>query len=215
MIIAFDGNVFSGKTSFIAGFCGSAKCVVVPEHSHFVADFRSHEDAWSVQQKYLDAEVKRHVYLLGMPSERLILVDRSFVSMAAHVWALYTTQGVDMRARFLGRVTRGIRSNWITLPNQFCHVVCDYPLIRARAAIDVVKRTDRFYMDENYLKAVDAFNRKWQIHFPGCLIDTSTEESAKASQQALVQHLRAVDQPQHDTEACCRRMEELLMRPRL
>jgi deoxyadenosine/deoxycytidine kinase len=210
MIIAFDGNVFSGKTSLIEKLHGLGKSGVIPEHSYFLENVSSEEDAWSVQKKYINTEGKRHEYLSHLSAGSLILLDRSFVSMAAHVSALWTMRGIDIRSHFLHEIVSRIHSNNVIVPDKFCFVMCDYKIIRRRALKDTSKNTDRFYYAQNYLEAIDAFNRRWQEHFQGIVIDTSTDDSVQSGKQAAIQQLADPASLGYNVNDICRCLDEML-----
>lgn len=191
MIIAFDGNVFSGKTCFIESLRALHAVTVISEHSHFLDDARLIEDDWSTHMEYIEAETRRVNCLPDTVAGRPILLDRSLVSMAAHVSALFTTRSIDLRGRCLDELLARIQSKRVILPDKFCFVVCDYAILQDRALKDTAKRTDRFYYDNGYLEAIDAFNHAWQRHFSGIVIDTSTDDSVRLAQQELTRQLAA------------------------
>ena len=77
-----------GKHPSLRSSTGWSKAALFTEHGHFLGDIVIGEDAWDIQKKYLGAERLRREYLSGLSSEKLVLLHRSFVSMAAHVAAL-------------------------------------------------------------------------------------------------------------------------------
>ena len=210
MIIAFDGNVFTGKTSLIEKLHRVEQSSVIPEHGHFLRDIVIGEDAWDIQKKYLGAERLRREYLSGLSSEKLVLLDRSFVSMAAHVAALKTSKGIDIRTRFLRELVGDIQAGRVIIPNKFLFVRCDYEIIKARALKDAVKNTNPLYYGQEYLEAVDNFNRQWQEHFPGVAIDTDTDQSVQLGQLALIKDWDVFNSSGYAVDDICRHLGKLL-----
>jgi len=210
MIIAFDGNVFTGKTSLIEKLHQVEKSSVIPEHSHFLVDIATGKDAWDIQKKYLDVERHRCEYLSNISSEKLILLDRSFVSMAAHVAALNVSRGIDIRSRFLRELVRDIRSGEVIIPGIFLFIRCDYGIIKARALKDFVKNTDPFYYEQKYLEVVDNFNGRWQERFPGLIIDTDASQSVQLGQLALIKEWAVSGASGYAMNDVCRHLGELL-----
>ena len=210
MIITLDGNVFTGKTSLIEKFRQMEQCSVIPEHGHFLADIISGEDAWDMQRKYLGAERRRHEYLSTLSFETLIILDRSFVSMAAHVVALNALRSIDIRSRFLSELIHDIQSGEVIIPDKFLFVRCGYGTIKARALKDIVKNTDPLYYDQEYLEVVDNFNRQWQGRFPGVVIDTDVDQSVQLGQLALIKEWGVSRSSGYAVDDICRHLAKLL-----
>jgi thymidylate kinase len=210
MIIAFDGNVFTGKTSLIEKLHIPGESEVVREHNYFLDVTRTPKDAWSAQKGYLDAEVRRRGYLARLSREKPVLLDRSFVSMAAHVSGLKAARGIDIRGHFLGEIVSLIRSDKIIIPDIFIFVRCDYETIKERARKDLLKHTDELYFEQEYLEAVEHFNNLWQEYFPGRVIDTNAGLSLHLEQLILTKGAGTSHPSSYAVDDICRRLEEML-----
>ena len=177
MIIAFDGNVFSGKTSIIEAFTSLYPSVHIKEQGSFIKvcisshEISSKEMAIDLQIKYLAAEEERCVLI---QDNKINLLDRSFVSMAAHVFALYKTQSVDIREWFLQEIRKRMESGSIIIPDEFYFVRCSYDVIFKRIVENTSKNTDPVYYTKKYLHAIEGFNNKWISRSGGSVVDTDT-----------------------------------------
>lgn len=170
MIISFDGNVYAGKTTVINQISSDLGAKSISEHGIFLesCDF---QDPWDLQLRYIEAEARRAKLKIA---DGIQLLDRSFVSMAAHVYAIYKIGKVDMRALFLEKMSSRMIINQVLIPDFFCFVRCSSDVIHARISMDNVRGTDPLYYTESYLEAIDAFNEAWIRKVDGIVIDTNT-----------------------------------------
>ncbi len=176
MIISFDGNVFSGKTSLIKALSELSFGEKIDEQGAFLKnDIPSHvfsekEIAISAQLNYLQAEEERMKHI---DENKTCLLDRSFVSMAAHVYALYQVNNLDIRDWFLKEIEVRIYSGKVAIPDIFCFVTCDHEIIEKRASMNISRNTGNIYFNKRYLESIDRFNQKWIQMVEGVTIDTS------------------------------------------
>lgn len=176
MIIAFDGNVFVGKTSLIEALSSLCSAIVVNEHGQFLdTNISTHvvtekEMAIFLQSKYFDAEEKRCVCI---EKKQINFLDRSFVSMAAHVFALNLVSGIDIREWFLQEIQKRIKLGKVIIPDLFCFVRCDHKIINKRIAEDNSRGTDSVYFSEKYFGAIESLNKAWSDKVGGLMVDTS------------------------------------------
>jgi hypothetical protein len=115
VIVAIDGTAFAGKTSLVTE-AGRHGATVVPEYHPEDGD----RDALERQQAYLDQEVGRT--RLVADARDLVLLDRSFLSLAAHVWCLFETRGVDILDAFAARLAAALRQRTVVVPDLFVHL---------------------------------------------------------------------------------------------
>ena len=175
MIITFDGNVFVGKTSLIKELASLYDFNIIPEQGFFIkGEISSHavtaeKQAIFLQSKYLQAENKRCLYI---NTTKTNLLDRSFVSMAAHIFALYLVNGIDIRDWFLNEIRRQTELGQIIIPDIFCFIKCDHKIIKERADKNKDRDTDQVYFNEKYLDAIEIFNQAWIKRVNGVTLDT-------------------------------------------
>ena len=175
MIITFDGNVFVGKTSLIKELASLYDFNIIPEQGFFIKEeISSHtitekKQAIFLQSKYLQAENERCLYV---NTNKTNLLDRSFVSMAAHIFSLYLVNGIDIRDWFLGEVGRQIELGQIIIPDIFCYIKCDHKIIKERVDNNKDRNTDGIYFTEKYLDMIEIFNQAWIKKVKGITLDT-------------------------------------------
>lgn len=116
MIIALDGNVYTGKTT-ITEKAKTTGAIVIAEYE----PIQKVGDLVTTQRKYLEQEIRR-MSLLRHITARRILMDRSVLSLAAHVWALFALNRADIREEFFRCVLRFYRNFDIIIPDFFIHL---------------------------------------------------------------------------------------------
>lgn len=203
MIISFDGNVYAGKTTVINQISGDLGATSINEHGNFLepCDF---QNPWDLQLRYIEAEARRAKLKVA---DDIHLLDRSFVSMAAHVYAMYKIEKVDMRTRFLEEMSSRMMINQVLMPDFFCFVRCANDVIRARISADGVRGTDPLYYAEPYLEAIDAFNEAWIKKVDGIVIDTNTGVPIGLTQSLI--DLISSSQNKHSTQKTLGFLREL------
>lgn len=198
MIITFDGNVFVGKTSLIKELASLYDFNIIPEQGFFIkGEILTHavtaeDQAIFLQSKYLEAENKRCLYL---NTTKTSLLDRSFVSMAAHIFALYLVNGIDIRDWFLNEIRRQTESGKVIIPDIFCFIKCNHEIIRERADKNKNRNTDQVYLTEKYLDAIEIFNQAWIQKVNGITLDTEgilpvllAEKLIKETSSSVLRH---------------------------
>ena len=214
MILAFDGNVFTGKSTLIKALAPLLNASTVNEQGYFLEleNGTSHhtvgvkENAIFLQLRYLDAEEKR---LAHFDAEAMNLLDRSFVSMAAHVFALNYVNGIDIRNWFLRELEERISSCKVAIPTLFCFITCSHETIRARILKDNSRNTDTVYYSEKYLEAIDTFDRFWVGKTEGLTIDIESVVLLKLIEN-IKQRIALIDQREFSTKHICSLLRELL-----
>lgn len=213
MIISFDGNVFAGKSTLIKALSQLLSMSVIGEQGDFLAPHApkytliEHAQAVILQNSYLDAEEKRCSFAT---SDTDHLLDRSFISMAAHVSALAIMSGIDIREWFLAEFGRRLKTGKALVPDIFCFVRCAHDLIRKRAISDTARGTESLYYDERYLTAVDRFNEAWAARAGGIIIDMDTA-SHIGLVQTLIQQKKLSSQGPYSVKKICGFLRDILM----
>jgi hypothetical protein len=177
-MISIDGNVYTGKTTLSRAIAKRTGRTHVPEHSAFV---RSHDGSlWDAHAAYLDAELAR----AGSFSADAVL-DRSVLSLAAHVYAAHATGLGDMREHFCD----WLRSYPSALPSTMIALVAEPELVRRRTLkgeSEQPKGTVPFLFSIPYLRAVNEFYRRLSEISPLAVIDASQDEDAIIEQALAI-----------------------------
>jgi len=163
MIVAFDGNVFVGKTTLINHLSSQMKCQLIPEHSFFVNKIE--------ERKKYSPELAEHLRYLRVDHQRIKMIkkgvnllDRSFISLSAHVYALYASFGVDLRERHLAILKRFLFEKKIIVPDFYVFVYCEWKVARKRFLNNVYddRGTPDVFFSKKYFSGVEKFNLLWQ-----------------------------------------------------
>lgn len=197
IIIAFDGNVYTGKTGIIKKFCSEYKFSYIKEYSEYF-QIKSLEQNLGVD-KYLK---RQYQYLIvdklrskDITSSKINLLDRSYISLSAHVLALYITYKIDIRKEFLGLLRQFINERKIILPNAFVYIKCELDCVKKRInQKGQRKNMPRFYIDKCYFKSIDYFNQRWsKIVKPWSMV-IDTTNWREISFKKLISFIRSVGQ---------------------
>jgi len=140
MIIAFDGNVFVGKTTLCKMYARENKGQVINEHSYFIDLLKKNNSVqteFSSHYRYLLADALRMKVING----KKIFLDRSFVSTSAHIYALYQTKEWDFREEHLFYLEKFLQEQSIIVPDVFIFVLCEHDIAQ-----------ERFLQDHSYIK---------------------------------------------------------------
>lgn len=205
MIISFDGNVFVGKTSLIQALSTVADFNVIDEQGDFIntsnlVDTDNKTDvARALQSRYIEAEVRRHPFLRN---DKNNIVDRSFVSMAGHVYAINAVFNIDIRQWFLDEMINLLIKDVVIIPDVYCFLKCNHETIVERVNKDKIKITGPTYYNRNYLEAIDHFNRFWSDRMGGLTVDTNSVEPVELAKN-LIQQRRIFVQGKYSTQHIC------------
>lgn len=175
MIIAFDGNVYTGKSTVISKLSERLNGNLVNEYSYFIPKkVTKYQDYSKKQEEYLKIDSQRIISLSG---QKINLLDRSFVSLTAHVLALYKQNIVDIRLDFLNKLTKLILNNKIIIPTILVHISCDYDTalrrFRKNELTKNAKNTTEDLMNEKYYSYIAEFNDYFGSFFPSIKIETT------------------------------------------
>lgn len=174
MIISFDGNVFAGKTTLIDYLAGEIKCRRVAEQTFFIGKIKKEKNyplELREHLRYLQADRLR----IKMIGEGINLLDRSFVSLSAHVYALYYYSGIDLREKHMQFLQSLLSRGKIIVPDIFVFVFSKRIVAHKRFLADRRdggRGTPAMYLDKNYYYAVEKFNLLWQKGSKrGCVVE--------------------------------------------
>lgn len=188
-IITFDGNVCTGKTSIISELAKRNGWKKIDEYSIFFNNkkmLRSNKDYLINQKKYLlvDKIRKKSVSELNIN-----LLDRSFVSTSAHVWALYRQGIVDIRKEYFNLLCELIDGKFIILPDVFVYVISDYNTIKKRCKNRQKTTTKnkklytgtKYYIEVDYVKYISEFNKRFNREKKSLIINTDKLNATEAA----------------------------------
>lgn len=176
MIVTFDGNVYSGKTTLAEALARKINANIIGEYSqYFDENYKKRntkKDYFDIQKEYLLTDKKRKPSLLN---NRINILDRSFISLFAHVWAVYKA-GIDIRKKTLKEFTLLLREDEIIVPTFFVNAGCPYTLAKERLIYDKRlsnKNTARYLIQEDYFYSIQQFNKRILEMLPSLQIDTT------------------------------------------
>ena len=209
MIIAFDGNVYTGKTTLIKELNEKMNCCVVPEYCEFINSdqLSDSESAVSRQRKYLLIEQKRSRLV---NKDKTMLVDRSFISLAAHVWTLYKLGIADIRADFAHDLAKQAEKGTIIIPDALIHLCAPHSELKKRFEIGekgpAAKNTHPSLMNCAYLQRIEEFNTHITTCFkPSITINTGGNKAdvIKAVEQFIASGEKSCDKQYELIKSVC------------
>jgi len=178
MIISLDGNVFVGKTTLCNILSKRNSCNIILEYSDFIKEIDKplQQFVFSEHEKYLKTDVIRKKYL----KKGINFLDRSFVSLSAHIYAGYKIRIADFRKKHINLFSKLLNNDSIIIPNYYIFVTCDYNRAKKRFFLEKEiykeKRTSQFFIDKDYFLAIDEFNGLWQKSIKnGLSVNTSND----------------------------------------
>lgn len=185
MIISFDGNAYTGKTTLIRVLSDRYGYNAINEHSFFLNDVKKkfcYDNSYlNTQLQYLGVDKYRRKFI----NKNIInLLDRSLVSMSAHVYALHDLGLTDIRKEYLNLLESRIEE--ILIPDVFVMVSCKHSTSYVRCLeVNNEKQTENMYLSEKYFESITKFNTNWIAMVGGHTI--STEDNPDDSWIAGIQ----------------------------
>ncbi|MBU4512610.1 deoxynucleoside kinase [Patescibacteria group bacterium] len=173
MIISFDGNVFTGKTTLINKLALICPCDVISEHSDFIDSVTEisvfGNNYMNEQLRYIGVDKLRKQAL----GRRVCLLDRSFVSMSAHVYALFIVGSADIRNFYIQELKRCLANKEIIVPSKYINLVSPHSIAKQRFDRNQERGTDKAYIDRKYFTAIEKFNSLWARYVVSMMVDTN------------------------------------------
>ena len=188
MIVAFDGNVFAGKTTLIDCLTEKIGCRRIAEHTFFVDQIR--------REKKYSPEFNEHLCYLQVDDLRqkavgkgVVMLDRSFVSLSAHIYALYFFSGIDLREKHLQSLKSFLRQKKIIIPDFYVFVSCDRKIAQKRFSAGqsaILRGTQKMFIEKKYFSKVAKFNLLWQKAIAnGCVVKSNNIGCHKLAQKMV------------------------------
>lgn len=174
MVVSFDGNVYTGKTTLIRFLSDKYGYTSIDEHSLFIDGIPQRgfykNEYLDAQDRYLSVDTYRKNFL----QTDINLLDRSFVSVSAHVYALYELGLADIRGTYMDLFKKKIEE--IIFPDAFVWVRCGYDTSRARClSVNNRKKTEDIYLSSEYFESIEKFNANWALAVRSCVINTEND----------------------------------------
>lgn len=164
MIIAVDGNVYVGKTTLVHQLSVKLGWPIVDEQNAFLPPtVAGRPFSWSDEHKcYLEAEVRR----AEQHHQRSLVMDRSFLSLAAHATVIHQLGLADLRAEFLEALSRLWRAHRILIPSVIIWADCRYEDILKRSDRDPSRGTNPLFLSRAYVDRYSDWFRSLSIKVP-------------------------------------------------
>ncbi len=179
MIVSFDGNVFVGKTHLINNIASTSSCFnKILEYSFFLNKIKNN----NIYNHYANEQLK-YVMVDALRQKNLKtginLVDRSFVSMSAHVYALFYINSTDIRSLYVKKLKSCLEREKIIIPDKFIYVTCSYNTAKTRFAKEWFKKnTGEIYINKKYFAAIEKFNCLWAQYASSLVIKSGQNQKA-------------------------------------
>lgn len=128
MIVSFDGNIYCGKTTTVAKLKKAfPECEVVDEYHSLESD-----DYWYKQVAYFSQEIQRNKIINRFDSGKVVLLDRSVLSILAYNWSAFQLGVADARQQCYELLNRLIWNKSVIIPHFFVLLKTDYHSMRKR-----------------------------------------------------------------------------------
>ena len=186
MIIAFDGNVYTGKTTLIKALSKKIHANIVSEYSEYFNEAKKQSkkrmDHLKIQLEYLKLDQKRRT---SLSSKQMNLLDRSFISLFAHVWATYNA-GIDIRRETLKEFAIFLKRNKIIIPTIYVDVYSPLDIVKERLSqnkkLRILKNTADYLIEEDYFNSIQIFNERIFRLLPSLRINTASSLSKNVNE---------------------------------
>lgn len=161
IIIAFDGNVYTGKTTFLKQLAKEVEANYIPEHSDMLSKVilkKNYSDPYmEIHYKFMLTDKLRMIFL----ESGVNFLDRSFVSFSAFVFALFKCGITDIRSDYLEAFRDLTVKNQIIIPDYYVHFKADYNLAIKRFQGDKGRNTPDFLIKKDFFNYFDLFCEQW------------------------------------------------------
>lgn len=169
MIIAVEGNVYVGKTTLVHQLSRVLGLTAVAEQTSYLAEPPRQDLSWSEEhRRYVMAEKKRAESVSGSQ-----VLDRSFLSLAAHATILYRLGKADIRDEFLEDLRRLQAEGRILVPDRLIWVRCPHGLAIRRHRRDASRGTSPLFLEKRYYRLHNQWFQRLQTAVPLFEVDSS------------------------------------------
>ena len=166
MIISVDGNVYLGKTTFLSTLqqALSQESVIIEEYDTQINELenKSHHEK---QKYYFGLEAER-VKLAASCQQSLLLLDRSFLSILAHSYAMSRIEKIDYFTGTLNLWVEHVKQGCVLIPDWYLFFLQEHPQ-RQYKDVDEKGGEDILY-DILYREEIDAFFQRVQREMKEC-----------------------------------------------
>ena len=171
MKIAVEGNVHSGKTTYIGKFLKeNPEYTVVPE-CLFDASLGDYER----QLYYIDQERQKTTKFAGLENT---IQDRSILSTLCYTMFM-TTISVEQKAELINMILTGIKNGEFIIPEKIYYVRCPADIVAVNhEVLKNEKGTQDVLASNNYIDFYNAQFSKW--------LETSTKETEISSGDRII-----------------------------
>jgi deoxyadenosine/deoxycytidine kinase len=204
MIIAVDGNVYAGKTTLAKYLARENGMNLIKEYCEYIEsiplafEFDSMEKNEQMRYIRIERDRKKEVAVGNN------ILDRSFVSMSAHVYASYKCGLNDIRRFYLEELRSALNADQVIIPDYYILVICDHNVSKERMFLNNFKNTPSVFIDMDYYNYVNEYNHRWQEAFSG-LVLSGTDAKNRLNTYFLNRDLK-------DTGIIFSKNEEILMK---
>lgn len=161
-IVTIDGNVYTGKTT-LCQYLKSRGFVMVAEYEPVEGRMQSR---MHIQKSYVDQEQQRVRQMMRelLNGQQIFVLDRSFLSLAAHVRSLFLLEGIDIRESFTNYLELKLKAGQVVVPRLFIHLQNRWDILYKRylcgEASVQAKGTPADLIRAEYYRCIDAFHMK-------------------------------------------------------
>lgn len=187
-MISFDGNVFTGKTHIAQCLAYSHCWQYIGEHVDYLFNARrkapQKEFTWNKHAEYCATEKDR----TAQAAAPTVVLDRSFLSLSAHVYCLFKTQKTDLRMQYVDFLKTSLAKKQLLVPNSIVHLHCSRSQGLVRWQQGKQKKTPELFLQQRYWDANNTFYTMLQCTLP--LIAVSSSTSFRKTQEKVEQLLQ-------------------------
>ncbi|MCP1311570.1 hypothetical protein [Paenibacillus tyrfis] len=206
-IVAIDGNVYTGKTT-LCQYLKSKGFFTVAEYEPIVGRTLSRIE---IQKMYVDQEQHRMRQMMRelRNGQQIFVLDRSFLSLSAHVKCLLLLEGIDIRESFIDYLEFQLKAGQVIIPRLFIYLQNRWDILyrrylRGEASVQA-KGTPTDLIRPEYYQCIDAFHQKVHRHWGEHCCYTIKQEN----QHEIYQLIKGIFQFNTDQLSSIRIMEGL------
>lgn len=159
MVIAADGNTYLGKTTFLRSLAEQSPewYLLVEEYDtdlELLNSLLSHQD----KQRYYFSLEEDRVRQYGHNHEKTLLLDRSFLSLMAHSWAMSKIEEFPHYHQTLMMLRERISEGKVLIPDRYCFFIQED---EEKGYSDFLEKgSEEILYNKMYRSLIDSFFRK-------------------------------------------------------